>query len=83
VASWANKDAIGKAGGVPPLVALAAEGTTETQIDFAVGALASLALDADNKCLIADAGAIAHLIGHVANGRTASIQTLAAVALGK
>ena len=83
VASWAAKDAIGKAGGIPPLVALAGSGTSEAQIDFAVGALASLALDADNKRLIADAGGIQALVAHVANGRTAAIQTLAAVALGK
>ena len=83
VSSWSNKDAIGKAGGIPPLVALAAaDGTSEAGVDFAVGALASLALDADNKRLAAEAGAIPVLVKHVANGVTAAIQTLAAVGIG-
>lgn len=84
VESWKNKEAIGEAGGIPPLVALASSATSsETTVDFAVGALASLALDADNKKLIAEAGGIATLVAHVENGATPAIQTLSAIALGK
>ena len=82
VESWKNKELIASAGGIPPLVDIATNATTEAQMDFAVGALASLALDSDNKKLIAEAGGIPPLVAQVRNGHTAAIQALACVALG-
>ena len=71
--------AIARAGGIPPLVALA-RGGTEGQKEYAAGTLRCLAISADNQVAIARAGGIAPLVA-LARGGTDGQKLQAAAAL--
>ena len=58
---------IAEAGGIPPLVALARDGTY-TQKQYAAVALANLSNCADNKVAIAQAGGILPLVALICDG---------------